>query len=61
MSQHSTRRNNQTDFRTQCINQMVNSVDNLGFAKRRSVNLIDIKRLTERHFIQKIVVAGQKS
>ena len=30
LSQRSTRRINQTDFRTQCINQMVNSVDNLG-------------------------------
>ena len=59
LSQHSTRRINQTDFITQCIHQTVNSVDNFGSAKRRSD--IVIKRLTERHFIQKIVVAGRKS
>ena len=59
LSQHSTRPINQTDFRTQCIHQMVNSVDNFGSAKKRSD--IVIKRLTERHFIQKIVVAGQTS
>ena len=61
MSQHCTRQINQTDFRTQCINQMDNSVDNLNSAKSRSVNPINIKRLTEQHFVQKIVVTGQKS
>ena len=64
MSKTNTKRISQTEFRTRCIQQILDSVAGdvtSHVMQRRSVIPGEMKRLTERHFFRKIPTTGQKS
>ena len=64
MSKTNTKHISQTEFRTCCIQQILDSVAGdvtSPVVQRRSVIPGEMKRLTERHFFRKIPTTGQKS
>ena len=64
MSKTNTKHISQTEFRTRCIQQILDSVAGdvtSPVVQRRSVILGEMKRLTEHHFFRKIPTTGQKS
>ena len=64
MSKTNTKRISHTEFRTRCIQQILDSVAGdvtSPVVQRRSVIPGEMKRLTERHFFHKIPTTGQKS